>query len=67
MAAPFPGAAEKHTSAAEAPHGVAVRPQAAGLPTCCPASPICQRVPTQGDDAAPVDPQDAASHPAEIC
>lgn len=66
-AAPLPRAAEKHTSPAEAPNGVAARLQAAGLPTCRPTSPVCQRVPTQGEDAAPVNPQDPAGHPAEIC
>lgn len=65
-AAAGPGAPEKHTPAAEAPNGVAVRLQTARLPTCGPTSPISQRVPTHGDDAAPVDPQHPAGHPAQI-
>lgn len=64
-ATPLPCAAEKHTSPAEAPNCVAVRIQAAGLPTRRPASPICQRVPAEGDGAAPVDPQNPTGHPAE--
>lgn len=66
-AAPILRAAEKHTLPAEAPHGVAAGNQAARLPTCCPASPFCQRVPTHADDAAPVNPQYPPGHPAEIC
>lgn len=66
-AATFQRAAEKHTSPAKAPHSIAARIQAAGLPTCRPASPVCHRVPTHGDGATPVDPQHPAGHPAEIC
>ena len=66
-AASAPRAAEKHTLATEAPHGVAARVQAAGLPTCRSASPFRQRVPAQADGAAPVDPKHPAGHPAEIC
>lgn len=66
-AAPTLRAAEEHTLPAEAPHGVAAWIQAAGLPTRCPASPVGQRMPTQADDAAIVDPQHPAGHPAEIC
>lgn len=66
-AAPIPRASEMHTLPAEAPHSVAARVQAAGLPTRRPASPVRQRVPAQADDAAPVDAQNPAGHPAEIC
>lgn len=66
-AAPRTGAAEKHAAPSEAPHGIAIRLQAAGLPARRPASPIRQRVPTEADDAAPVDPEHPAGHPAEIC
>lgn len=60
-------AGEKHAATAKAPHGSAVRIQAAGLPTRRPASPVCQRVPAQADDAAPMDPQHPTSDSADIC
>lgn len=62
----LPRAPEKHASPAEAPNRTAARLQAARLPTCRPSSPVRQRVPTQGDDAAPVDPQHTAGHPADV-
>lgn len=66
VAASLAAAAEKHAAAAEAPHGVAARAGAARLPTRRPASPNRQRVPTETNDAAPVDPEHATGHPAEI-
>lgn len=60
-------AAEEHTPPAEAPHGVAARLQAAGLPTRRPCFPHRQGVPAQSDDAAPVDPKHSAGHTAEVC
>lgn len=65
-ATPLPRAPEKHASPTVAPNGTAARLQAARLPTCRPSSPVRQSVPTQGDDAAPVDPQHAAGHPADV-
>lgn len=65
-AALFPCAPKEHASPPDAPHGAAARLQAARLPTCRPTSPVRQRVPAEGDDAAPVDPEHPASHPAEV-
>lgn len=65
-ATPLPRAPEKHTSPAEAPNGIAARLQAARFRTCRPTFPVRQRVPAEGDEAAPVDPQHPAGHTAEI-
>lgn len=63
---PILRATEQHTSPAEAPDSAAAGLQAAGLPTPSPAFAVRQRVPAQGDEAAPVELQHAAGHPAQI-
>lgn len=66
-AASFTRAAKKHTATAETPNSIALWLQAAELPTPRSGSPICQRVPAQAYDAAPMDAQNSTGDPAVIC